>query len=439
MEHPHIRGLSGWRLLSRGASSAVWEAHQTSLERLVAVKVYERELGEADQRRFLREATAVGRLSGHRSIVTTHDAGVLPDDRPYLVVGLCPGGSLERWLEPGSRPGEEQVRRVGVRIADALAAAHACGVLHGDVQPAHILLDEYGSPRLADFGLAAITGMEAEQGTALRVSPAYAAPEALRRQPATEAGDVYSLAATLYALLAGRPPRPVTPAGVTPEQLVELARRPIAPISAVNWFLMDVLMTALAEDPAARPTARELRDQLAAITLDPAPRRAHGKPTRGAAAPRQKNRRDALLALALALVVLLGAAAVWIVEEPGPSGARPAASRDESSGSARPDAGASEGSAAAGVIELEPPTTSAEPFEAVRIEGRHQARAGTFLRVQRWERGGWRDFPLPTRTNASGNFTAHVEFSQPGRYQVRVVDPASGATSEPVDLQIVAA
>ena len=136
MEHPHIRGLSGWRLLSRGDSSAVWEASQTSLERLVAVKVFERELGEADQRRFLREAAAVGRLSGHPGIVTTHDAGVLPDDRPYLVVGLCPGGSVARWLEPGNRPSEEQVRHVGVRIADALTVAHACGVLHGDVKPA---------------------------------------------------------------------------------------------------------------------------------------------------------------------------------------------------------------------------------------------------------------------------------------------------------------
>ena len=98
MEHPHIRGLSGWRPLAQGASSAVWEASQTSLERRVAVKVYEGELGEDDQRRFLREAAAVGRLSGHPGIVTTHDAGVLPDDRPYLVVGLCPGGSLARWV-----------------------------------------------------------------------------------------------------------------------------------------------------------------------------------------------------------------------------------------------------------------------------------------------------------------------------------------------------
>ena len=92
-----------------------------------------------------------------------------------------------------------------------------------------------------------------------------------------------------------------------------------------------------------------------------------------------------------------------------------------------------------GAIELEPATTSAEPFQAVRLEGRHQASPGTFLRVERWERGRWRAFPLPTRTDASGHFTAHVEFGQPGRYRVRVVDPGSGATSEPVELRIVAA
>ena len=83
-----------------------------------------------------------------------HDAGILADDRPFLVMQLCPGGSLTKWVRGEERPTQEQVREVGVRIADALSAAHARGVLHRDVKPANILIDAYGNAGLADFGLA---------------------------------------------------------------------------------------------------------------------------------------------------------------------------------------------------------------------------------------------------------------------------------------------
>src|SRR5687768_14096011 len=118
MEHPRVKGLSEWSALARGSRSVVWAARQLTLDRPVAVKVYQRELDEGDRRRFLREAAAA-RLSDHPGIVTTHDAGILPDDRPYLIMDLCSGGSLTQWLEPENRPSEERVRRVGVRIADA--------------------------------------------------------------------------------------------------------------------------------------------------------------------------------------------------------------------------------------------------------------------------------------------------------------------------------
>ena len=208
MEHPRVHGLSEWRPLARGGRSVVWAARQLSLDRLVAVKVYQRELDEGDRRRFLREAAAA-RLSDHPGIVTTHDAGILPDDRPYLIMDLCSGGSLTQWLKPENRPSEERVRQVAVRIADALATVHACGVLHRDVKPANILIDSFGNPALADFGLAAGAGAETTAADAACVTSAYAPPEAFGMQPATESGDVFSLAATLYALLAGRPPRNV--------------------------------------------------------------------------------------------------------------------------------------------------------------------------------------------------------------------------------------
>ena len=226
MEHPCVRGLTEWRPLARGGRSVVWAARQLTLDRPVAVKVYQRELDEDDRSRFLREAAAA-RLSGHPGIVTAHDAGILPDDRPYLIMDLCSGGSLTEWLKPENRPSEERVRQVGVRIADALAAVHAGGVLHRDVKPANILIDSFGNPGLADFALATVAGAETTAPDAVCSTPAYAPPE-FGMQPATESGDVFSLAATLYALLAGRPPCDVGAVPVALEQTVEIAEQP-------NW------------------------------------------------------------------------------------------------------------------------------------------------------------------------------------------------------------
>jgi hypothetical protein len=87
-------------------------------------------------------------------------------------------------------------------------------------------------------------------------------------------------------------------------------------------------------------------------------------------------------------------------------------------------------------IQLEDVADSATPFEAVRIQGTYHGGADTFLRVQRWEGGKWLDFPLPTKTDKSGQFTTHVEFGQPGRYRLRVLDPDSGVTSKPFVLVI---
>ena len=247
----------------------MWEAKQLSLNRLVAVKVDRRALiTDSEQRRFLREAGAAGRMSGHPGIVTVHDAGILTDDRPYLVMALCEGGSLTKWVKGEPRPSQEEVREVGVRIADALAATHAAGVLHRDVKPANILIDAYGHSGLADFGLAALPdpGMELSE-TLEAITPAYAPPEVFHRRPPTEAGDVYSLGATLYAVLSGRPPR--WPESGTPNliDMFERLEEPIERIPGVDDKLMDILLAAMAHDPGDRPTAAEFRDRMSALTL----------------------------------------------------------------------------------------------------------------------------------------------------------------------------
>ena len=237
MEHPTIRGLSGWIPLARGGNTLVWEARQDLLSRPVAVKVYRPGLAEGIYETFTREAGVAGRLSDHPGVVTVYDAGLLPDARPYLIMELCAGGSLTQWLDPANVRSEDQIRRVGMRVADALAGLHARGVLHRDVKPANILIDGFGRPRLADFGLAAVVGVEAAATDALRMTPAYAPPEAFTKTPATEAGDVFSLAATLYALLAGHPPR-TSDAGDL-QSMVDGATQPITPLPGVNWYLMD--------------------------------------------------------------------------------------------------------------------------------------------------------------------------------------------------------
>jgi serine/threonine protein kinase len=500
VEHPQIRGLSEWRPLARGGFAVVWEARQLSLGRLVAVKVYQRELDEDYRRRFLREAAAA-RLSDHPGIVTVHDAGLLTDDRPYLVMDLWSGGSMNQWLEPENRPSQERVRQVGIQIADALAAVHACGVLHRDVKPANILIDSFGNPGLADFGLAAMAGAETTAADVLYVTPAYAPPEAFGMQRATQYGDVFSLAATLYALLAGRPPRDVRGAYVALEQMVEVAKRPIGPLPGVNWHLMDVLMTALSTDPAARPTAAEFRDQLANV---PAPWISTGGALVGAAedmssvasrrrsvvsghsaisnnhsfalpavaadstrapgqvasvvAPRRLGkRRGAIPVLAAALVAVIAPATAWLISEPTPSAVPTAMTQSSTPGQSSSSAGPapasdprppastrtrnaddSTGSDSAEVetILLENSADFAKPFQIVPIRGTHRGGADTFLRVERWEEGKWVPFPLPTKTDQSGQFTAYVELGQPGRYRLRVLNPDSGVTSEPSALVI---
>ncbi len=283
IEPPHIPGLTDWRPLARGGFAIVWEARQQSLDRLVAVKVDQRRLDvEPERLRFLREAGAAGQMSGHPGIVTVHDAGILADDRPYLVMELCPGGSLTSYLTGAALPGAARVREIGVRIADALAATHARGVLHRDVKPANILIDAYDRVGLADFGLAALPGPQTPTQEAFQaLTPAYTAPEILRRQPASPAGDVYGLAATLYALLGGRPPR--WSDGIEPS-LTEVLRQlqgPLVPLPDVDPALMAVLTRALDLDPQRRPSAAELRDQLDALHLASAS--AAGEPTAVAA------------------------------------------------------------------------------------------------------------------------------------------------------------
>ena len=158
-----------------------------------------------------------------------------------------------------------------------------------------------------------------------------------------------------------------------------------------------------------------------------------------------RSRRLRLKLLALGVLVILNVVVLGFLLSRGP-GERAAESTStqsatpsglSSSAGPSPASGPRNGSEEE-TIQLEDVADSARPFEAVRIQGTYRSGADTFLRVQRWEGGRWLDFPLPTKTDQSGQFTTHVEFGQPGRYRLRVVDPDSGVTSTPFVLVIKA-
>jgi Protein kinase domain len=268
---PDIPGHRVGGVLGAGGFATVYRCWQLAVGREVAVKVDNRVLlTERDRRRFLREVTAAGRLSGHPHVIDVYDAGTLADGRPYLVMELCPAGSLHDALRRHGPMPAARVRDIGIRLADALAAAHASGVLHRDIKPANILVNRFGMVGLSDFGLASIISARGEQ-TASReaLTPAYSSPETFRGEEPTVLADVYSLAATLYALLAGRPPR-FAADGSQPglATLMSLHGRPVEDVPGTPPELMALLRTGLSPDPAARPqSAAELRDAL----TDPRP------------------------------------------------------------------------------------------------------------------------------------------------------------------------
>jgi serine/threonine protein kinase len=256
------RRLGPYRLLERvgtGAYAAVYRGRHEVLGVERAIKVPRPSLAAwPEQRdRFLREARVAARLR-HPNVVSVHDCGTASDGTPYIVMDLVTGRSLADRLAEGVPPPGEMLRVAG-QIALALDHAHGAGVVHRDVKPANVLLAGDGTAQLGDFGIAHL-GREPQPGEADADAgtPAYMAPEQRRGQRAGLGPhtDVYGLAAVLYEMLTGRPPRADDPDGPPP------------PPSAVNPYLPagvdQVLARGLAAEPMSRqPTASALVAELA--------------------------------------------------------------------------------------------------------------------------------------------------------------------------------
>ncbi|MFC4532836.1 serine/threonine-protein kinase, partial [Sphaerisporangium dianthi] len=196
--------------IGRGGMGVVWRAHDELLDRTVAVKeVLYRAMSEADRaafnRRTIREARTAGRLD-HPSVVVVHDV-IEEDGRPWIVMQLVRSRSLGEVVRAAGPLEARAVAEIGGQILDALRAAHAAGVLHRDVKPENVLLTEGGRVVLTDFGIATMPEETALTTTGnLSGTPAFIPPERLQGHPAVPESDLWSLGATLYAAVEGRPP-----------------------------------------------------------------------------------------------------------------------------------------------------------------------------------------------------------------------------------------
>ncbi len=250
-----IAGLEDAVLVGRGGFATVYRAYQPAFRRTVAVKVVSTtQVDERTGERFQRECQALGLLSEHPSIVTVHDAGFLSDGRPYLVMAYMPEGSLQDRLHREGRLGWEEVTRIGVKMAGALDTAHHAGILHRDVKPLNVLMSQYGEPQLADFGIARVAGGPETSSGVITASLSYAPVEIVEGHKPTVRSDVYSLGATLHALLSGKAPHWRT----GEESVAALLRRVMSDPApdlrpmGIPEQLCAVVERAMAKDPSQR-------------------------------------------------------------------------------------------------------------------------------------------------------------------------------------------
>jgi serine/threonine-protein kinase len=347
------------RHLASGGMAAVFAAEDVTLGRAVAVKVLsERFLTDrAAVRRFEREARAAAKASQHPHVVTIYDVGE-HDDRPFIVMELMGGGSLATALRNGRPPREDALRWIG-EAAAALDHAHEHGIIHRDVKPGNLLLDERGRLGVADFGIARLAYESAVTQTGEVLGTAsYISPEQVRGEGVSAASDRYSLAVVAYELLTGAKPYGGGTFPAQARQHMEAVPRPIAEHAPDLPPGVDrVLRRGLAKAPDARwPSATAFAEALAAaaesgpataseptatVPLTPIPRSAppiprSGPSIRRSAPPPDPRRRRALLAPAALMGAVLLAVILAIALSGGDDGSPSQAKRTTTTSKAAP-------------------------------------------------------------------------------------------------------
>ncbi|MFE9323848.1 protein kinase [Nocardia sp. NPDC052278] len=258
-------GFADAQEIGRGAFGIVYRCTEAALDRDVAVKVLGSTVDDEDRTRFLREQRALGKFSAHPNIVQVLTTDVTPTGRPFIVMPFHPRGSLDARIRADGPLPWQEVLALGVKLAGALATAHACGVIHRDVNPANVLISDYGEPQLADFGIARVGGAFETAAGLVAGTPAYTAPEVIRGEPPSVLSDMYGLGATLFTALTGHAAFERQAGESMVAQFVRITSEPVPDLrsAGVPAMVCAILEAAMAADPAVRPaSARDFGERL---------------------------------------------------------------------------------------------------------------------------------------------------------------------------------
>jgi serine/threonine-protein kinase len=255
-------------LIGEGATGVVFRALHEADGRTVALKILKSRLSrdETYQRRFAREARAAREVK-HRHLVPLLDAGVV-DGHHYLAAEYIQGRSLEQLLETDGPLSLQPLLRITMEIATGLEALHRHGLVHRDVKPSNVMLDEEGSASLTDFGLARGAAYSALTRPGQVVGTLdYLAPELIKGTGATAASDVYALGCVVYECLAGAPPfagKNLFELGLA--HLEQAPDDPCAKRADVPRGLSGAVLQALEKEPTRRPATAVTYAQMLRVT-----------------------------------------------------------------------------------------------------------------------------------------------------------------------------
>ncbi|MEV6644624.1 protein kinase [Amycolatopsis sp. NPDC051371] len=255
-----------------GAMGTVWRAQDEMLGRTVAIKElllphdHDEHRTEEAKNRAMREARIAARLQ-HSHAITVF-AVLEEEDRPWLIMEYLPSKSFAVQIQDEPVSVDDAIR-VGAQISSALAGAHRAGIVHRDVKPANILVSDDGTAKITDFGISrAIGDVKLTATGEIAGTPAYLAPEVARGEDADFAADVFSLGATLYAAVEGKPPYGTADNPIA--LLYKASSGEIEPPEKAER-LTPLLERMLATDPAERPSMDEVERELRALLPDAEP------------------------------------------------------------------------------------------------------------------------------------------------------------------------
>jgi len=242
------------KLLGKGNQSEVYLAHDSHLDRQVAIKTLffandtER---AAKMQSLLKEARTVGKLT-HPNIIPLYDAGE-HEGQPYLVFEYVEGQTLADALRTNGPLTSTRAAEVAAQVLDAIACAHGQSIVHRDLKPSNIILDANGTPRVMDFGIAAQVSPEGRQEGGLMGTPGYMAPEYVRDQQFGPKSDIFAMGLVLHEMLTGKPAiRGKSLQDVLRKIVEEPLAAPSSENAQVDEKLDDIVLKAVAKNPDAR-------------------------------------------------------------------------------------------------------------------------------------------------------------------------------------------